>query len=55
MYIIRKTTSLSFPEIGDLFGGRDHSTVIHSIKKIENIYKEDKLVKNSVDTILKKL
>ena len=55
MYIIRKTTSLSFPEIGDLFGGRDHSTVIHSIKKIEKLYKEEKPVKNSVDTILKKL
>lgn len=55
MYIIRKTTSLSFPEIGDLFGGKDHSTVIHSIKKIESIYKEDQHVKNAVDTILKKL
>ena len=55
MYIIRKTTSLSFPEIGDLFGGKDHSTVIHSIKKIEGIYKEDQHVKNAVDTILKKL
>jgi chromosomal replication initiator protein len=55
MYIIRKTTSLSFPDIGDLFGGRDHSTVIHSIKKIECVYKVDQHVKNAVDTILKKL
>ena len=55
MYIIRKKTSLSFPEIGDLFGGRDHSTVIHSIKKITGVYKEDNLVKSAVDIIIKKL
>ncbi len=55
MYIIRKKTSLSFPEIGDLFGGRDHSTVIHSIKKITSVYKEDNLVKSAVDIIIKKL
>lgn len=55
MYIIRKKTSLSFPEIGDLFGGKDHSTVIHSIKKIDALYKEDQVVKNAVETILKKI
>ena len=55
MYLIRKKTSLSFPEIGDLFGGKDHSTVIHSIKKIDSLYKEDQNVKNSVDSILKKI
>ncbi len=55
MYIIRKKTSLSFPEIGDIFGGKDHSTVIHSIKKIDALYKDDQLVKNAVDSILKKL
>jgi len=55
MYIIRKKTSLSFPEIGDHFGGKDHSTVIHSIKKIEKIYKEDQQIKNAVESILKKI
>jgi len=55
MYIIRKKTALSFPEIGDLFGGKDHSTVIHSIKKIEIALKEDNLVKNAVDIIIKKI
>lgn len=55
MYLIRKTTSLSFPEIGDLFGGKDHSTVIHSIKKIDSLYKENQQIKNSVESILKKL
>lgn len=55
MYLIRKKTSFSFPEIGDFFGGKDHSTVIHSIKKIEALYKEDNQIKNTVDTLLKKI
>ena len=33
MYSIRKVTNLSYPEIGRFFGGKDHSTVIHSIKE----------------------
>ncbi len=55
MFLIRKKTSFSFPEIGDFFGGKDHSTVIHSIKKIESLYKEDGYIKNTVDTLLKKI
>lgn len=55
MYIIRKKTSFSFPEIGDVFGGKDHSTVIHSIKKIDSLYKEDPHIKNTVDALLKKI
>jgi len=55
MYLIRKKTSFSFPEIGDFFGGKDHSTVIHSIKKIEALYKEDSQTKNTVDSLLKKI
>jgi chromosomal replication initiator protein len=55
MFIIRNKTSLSFPEIGSFFGGKDHSTVIHSIKKIESIYKEDPQIKNAVESIMKKL
>ena len=38
MYLSRELTELSFPEIGELFGGKDHTTVLHSYKKIkENI------------------
>ncbi len=35
MYISRELTELSFPEIGDFFGGKDHTTVLHSYKKIK--------------------
>ena len=35
MYLIRELLDLSLVEIGGMFGGRDHSTVIHSINKVE--------------------
>ena len=41
MYLCRKYTAMSFPVIGDQFGGRDHSTVIHASKTIERRMKED--------------
>ena len=36
MYLSRKLTNMSLPEIGNAFGGKDHTTVIHSCKKIES-------------------
>jgi chromosomal replication initiator protein len=36
MYLCRELTALSFPEIGQYFGGRDHSTVIHGCKQVEH-------------------
>ena len=41
MYLARKHTSLSFPELGREFGGRDHSTVQHGVRKIERATKEN--------------
>ena len=35
MYLCRSLTDASFPQIGDQFGGRDHTTVIHSVEKME--------------------
>ena len=37
MYLTKKLTTGSLPEIGRKFGGRDHTTVIHAVKKIEEL------------------
>ncbi|MDR1560958.1 MAG: chromosomal replication initiator protein DnaA [Holosporaceae bacterium] len=41
MYLAKKLTTLSLPEIGKNFGGRDHTTVLHAVKKIEELVNED--------------
>jgi chromosomal replication initiator protein len=51
MYAIRKVTNLSYPEIGRFFGGKDHSTVIHSIKKIESLLLKDQNIKKIIDSV----
>ena len=42
MFLSKQLTSRSLPEIGRRFGGRDHTTVIHSVKTIERLRNEDK-------------
>lgn len=37
MYLAKELTQKSFPEIGDLFGGRDHTTVLHAVRKISDL------------------
>lgn len=51
MYLCREILDSSFPKIGDEFGGRDHTTVMHSVKKIQSELKEDKNMKTCVDEI----
>ena len=51
MYIYRQLTSCSYPEIGDKFGGKDHSTIIHAIKKIERQLEEDYQLKITVENL----
>ena len=55
MYISRNLTSLSYPEIGTKFGGKDHSTIIHAIKKIEKMMKDDLYVKNMIEKLIENL
>ena len=51
MYITRKLTGLSFPDIGDKIGGRDHSTVIYATNKIKQIMENDPTLKNLIENI----
>lgn len=57
MYLARKLTSESFPDIGMKIGGKDHSTVIYAYNKIKKWIEEDekvrKIVKDVEDTLLK--
>ena len=55
MYLARTLTNASFPEIGTQFGNKDHSTVIHSVNKIDNLYKTDQTVKDVIEKIKKGL
>ena len=53
MYLCRTMTSESFPKIGTEFGGKDHSTVMHSVEKIENEIKINKDLANIIDKLMK--
>jgi chromosomal replication initiator protein len=55
IYICRELTKASYPEIGDKFGGKDHSTIIHSVKKIEKQLAADPDLKSTVEDLKKKL
>lgn len=55
MYLSRQLTSSSYPEIGERFGGKDHSTIIHAIRKIEKIMEDDFQLRNTIDTLKNEL
>jgi chromosomal replication initiator protein len=55
MYISRTLTSEPLKAIGDTFGGRDHGTVIHACKQVENMMEQDGSVKRGVDYLIKQL
>ena len=55
MYITRELTDLSLPKIGDEFGGRDHTTVIHACDKINTDIKQKKEIKEKIEKIVDRL
>ncbi|AGK95117.1 chromosomal replication initiator protein DnaA [Clostridium pasteurianum] len=55
MYLCRKLTDMSLPKIGEEFGGRDHTTVIHAYEKISGGLKKDESLKNAISDITKKI
>jgi chromosomal replication initiator protein len=55
MYLSRQLTSMSYPEIGSRFGGKDHSTIISAVKKIEKKMAEDASLRSVVSTLTTRL
>ena len=53
MYLAKKMTSRSLPEIGRRFGGRDHSTVLHAVRKIEELVKTDDKLAREVALLIR--
>jgi chromosomal replication initiator protein len=55
MYLSRKLTDMSLPKIGEEFGGRDHTTVIHAYEKISGNLKTDDSLQHTINDITKKV
>lgn len=51
MYLIRKYTGLGFKEIGQYFGGKDHTTILHACSKIEGSLENDEHIREAVESI----
>jgi len=55
MYLSRQLTSSSYPEIGERFGGKDHSTIIHAIRKIDKLMEEDFQLRSTIEKLKQEL
>lgn len=55
MFLIRKELETSLPMIGELFGGRDHTTVIHAVDKIQRLAKEKEAIKYELGLLTDKI
>jgi chromosomal replication initiator protein len=55
MFLVKDLTDHSFPEIGDSFGNRDHTTVIHACKKIKEEIKNNTIIKHNIEQIRRKI
>jgi chromosomal replication initiator protein len=55
MYLAKQLTQRSLPEIGRKFGGRDHTTVMHAVRKIEELTRSDRALAEDVDVLQRML
>jgi chromosomal replication initiator protein len=51
MYLVKDLTRASLPEIGRYFGGKHHTTVLHSIQKIEELRQHDEDLNNLIQSV----
>ena len=55
MYLAKQLTTRSLPEIGRKFGGRDHTTVMHAVKRIEELRQTDATLAEYIDLLRRML
>jgi chromosomal replication initiator protein len=55
MYLAKVLTLRSLPEIGRRFGGRDHTTVLHAVRKIENLANNDSALAEEIEGLKRQL
>lgn len=55
MYLSKKMTTKSLPDIGRAFGGRDHTTVLHAVRKIEDLSQRDASIAEDIENLRRKL
>ena len=51
MYLAKNLTTSSYPEIGRKFGGRDHTTIMHAVKKVEELLVHDSEMSDDVELL----
>jgi len=55
MYLLRNELALSYANVGAMFGGRDHATVMHSVEKIQGLLQSDDVIENAVENLRSKI
>ncbi len=55
MYLAREMTSYTLAEIGGLFGGRDHATVVHAHRKTARAMVSDKLLRKKIESVKRRI
>ena len=51
MYLVRRLTTISYADIGRLFGGRDHTTVLHACRKVNTQIDRDDCLRRTTDEL----
>jgi chromosomal replication initiator protein len=55
MYLARQLTHTSLAEVGRAFGGKDHTTVLHAVGKIQALLREDPTLRKTIDGLIQRL